>query len=109
MTPEECRLWFCLRHDTPWKFRRQEPIGPYICDFVCYPKRLVVEVDGEQHADNPKDAVRDAYLEKAGFRVLRVWNSDVMFRLEEVLDQISAALGGRPDLHRNHPPRDAER
>ena len=92
MTDEECRLWVCLRHDLPWKFRRQEPIGPYICDFVCYPKRLVVEVDGVQHADSPEDAVRDAYLERAGFRVVRVCNDEVMLRLDEVLEQICAAL-----------------
>ena len=97
----------CLHHEVSWKFRRQEAIGPYICDFVCYAKRLVVEVDGVQHADSPEDAVRDAYLARAGFRVLRVWNSDVMLRLEEVLEQIAGALDERPDMHRNHPKRDA--
>ncbi len=107
MTPEECRLWVCLHHDTSWKFRRQEAIGPYICDFVCYPKRLVVEVDGVQHGEDPRDALRDAYLAKQGFRVLRVWNSDVLYRLDEVLEQIEAALDERPDLHRNRPPRGA--
>lgn len=97
----------CLKHDLPWKFRRQEPIGPYICDFVCYPKRLVVEVDGVQHADNPADAARDARLSAAGFRVLRVWNGDVMNDLEGVLETIAATLDEQPDLHRSRPPRDA--
>ena len=107
MTDEEVRLWVCLKHDLPWKFRRQEPIGPYICDFVCYPKRLVVEVDGVQHADSPRDRVRDAYLAGLGFRVVRVWNGEVMCHLEEVPDQIVGALGEQPDLHRSRPPRDA--
>ena len=107
MTDEEVRLWVCLKHDLPWKFRRQEPIGPYICDFVCYPKRLVVEVDGVQHADSPRDRVRDAYLAGLGFRVVRVWNGEVVCHLEEVLDQIVGALAEQPDLHRSRPPRDA--
>jgi len=106
MTDEECRLWVCLRHDFLWKFRRQEPIGGYICDFVCYPKRLVVEVDGSQHAECSADAARDAYLASVGFRVVRVWNDDVKFRLEEVLDEIDGALREQRDLHRNRPPRD---
>jgi len=46
MTDSECRLWVCLRSDFDAKFRRQEPLGPYICDFVCYSHRVVVEVDG---------------------------------------------------------------
>ena len=54
MTPEECRLWVCLHHDVSWKFRRQEAIGPYICDFVCYAKRLVVEVDGVAACGQPR-------------------------------------------------------
>jgi len=97
----------CLRHDLPWKFRRQEPIGPYICDFVCYPKRLVVEVDGVQHAESREDVARDAFLAAQGFRVVRVWNGDVMYRLEETLNHIWNALAQQPDLHRNRPPRDA--
>ena len=107
MTEPELRLWTCLRHDVAWKFRRQEPIGPYICDFVCYPKRLIVEADGIQHADNPADTVRDAYLTGLGFRVLRVWNGEVMTDLDGVLEAIGAALDSQPDHHRNRPPRDA--
>jgi very-short-patch-repair endonuclease len=108
MTREELRLWVCLRHDFPWKFRRQEPIGPYICDFVCYPKRLVIEVDGIQHADNPKDTARDAYLSGQGFRIVRVWNGDVMARLDDVLDVIAGAIAEQPDLHRSRVSRDAD-
>jgi len=108
MTDEECRLWVCLQHDFPWKFRRQEPIGPYICDFVCYPKRLVVEVDGSQHGEGTADVARDAFLARLGFRVVRVWNDAVRFRLEEALNEIDGALSEQPDLHRNRPPRNAD-
>jgi very-short-patch-repair endonuclease len=94
-----------LSHDFQWKFRRQEPIGPYICDFVCYPKRLIVEVDGIQHAASTRDARRDAYLSSLGFQVLRFWNGEVQRELEAVLDTIAAALEARPDLHRNREPR----
>ena len=105
MTEPETRLWFVLRHDLPWKFRRQEPIGPYICDFVCYPKRLIIEVDGVHHAESPTDKTRDAYLSSLGFEVHRVWNDDAMLRLADVVEGISAALESRLDRHRNRPPR----
>ncbi len=109
LTPEELRLWICLSDGFHWKFRRQEPIGPYICDFVCYPKRLIVEVDGAQHADSTRDARRDAYLGSLGFEVLRFWNGEVERELEVVLDTIAAALEARPDLHRNREPRRSQR
>ena len=92
LTPEEARLWIVLRHDFAHKFRRQEPLGGYIVDFVCYERRLIVEVDGVQHADEPGDERRDAYLRGLGFRVLRIWNGDVLYRLSEVTDWIEAAL-----------------
>ena len=109
MTPGEALLWSCLHHGFAWKFRRQEPVGPYICDFVCYPKRLVVEVDGAQHAEDPAvvgtDEARDAYLRRLGFQVLRFANSEVLGDLEMVLGTIEAALQSRPDVHRNREPR----
>ena len=105
MTEPEVRLWFALRHDFPWKFRRQEPIGPFVCDFVCYAKRLVVEVDGAHHGESATDAIRDAYLRSQGFAVLRVWNDEVMTDLAVVLEQVSAAIDSLPDLHRNRRPR----
>ena len=92
MTEPELRLWSVLRHDFPHRFRRQEPLGPYIADFVCYSHRLVVEVDGAQHAGNERDALRDRYLSALGFRVLRAWNEDVMLHLEETADAVEAAL-----------------
>ena len=106
MTEPERRLWHALRLDLPWKFRRQQPIGPYICDFVCVPKRLIVEVNGAQHGEPGFDSERDCYLRGLGFRVVRVWNDDVMLRPGQVLDTISAALDEQIDVHRNRPPRE---
>ncbi len=99
MTEPELRLWTCLRYDFEAKFRRQEPIGPYIVDFCCYSKRVIVEVDGIQHLENPADARRDAYLESLGFRIVRVWNGDVMTDLDFVLEDVAAALEEQPDFH----------
>jgi len=92
LTEPEVRLWSVLRYDFPQKFRRQEPLGPYIADFVCYSHRLVVEVDGGQHAESEADARRDRYLTALGFRVLRVWNADVMLHLEDTARAVEAAL-----------------
>ena len=92
MTEEEARLWVVLRHDFNEKFRRQEPIGPYIVDFVCYEHRLIIEVDGVQHAESERDQKRDEYLADVGFRVLRVWNGNVMHDLDLVTDWIEGEL-----------------
>ncbi|NNF68346.1 MAG: DUF559 domain-containing protein, partial [Acidimicrobiia bacterium] len=75
MTDEELRLWWFLGRQTPAKWRRQEPIGRFIVDFVCYEDRVIVEVDGEQHVDNPYDRRRDAWLVAQGFDVLRFTNA----------------------------------
>ena len=105
MTPEELLLWRCL-HDLPWKFRRQEPIDRFICDFVCYQKRLVVEVDGVQHVEAPDDAIRDRRLGELGFAVVRVANADVLHRLPDVVGRLATILEARTDVHGNRPPRD---
>jgi very-short-patch-repair endonuclease len=78
-----------------YKFRRQHPIGPYIADFACIEGKLVVEIDGGQHADAmPYDQQRDDYLQSQGFRVLRFWNADVQTNMEGVIDTILVALNG---------------
>src|SRR5690606_41809692 len=84
----------CIRSRTiaGCKFVRQEPIGPYIVDFVCRSRKLVIEVDGGQHAGSQRDAVRDGALRKRGYRVLRFWNNDVIGNTEGVLETIAAAL-----------------
>jgi len=74
-------------------FRRQVPIGPYIADFLCGARMLVIEVDGETHASSQAyDGVRSEYLEERGWRVLRFWNNEVMQNIEGVVVTISEAL-----------------
>jgi very-short-patch-repair endonuclease len=93
-TDAEGKLWFALRDRRPcgFKFVRQEPIGPYVVDFVCREQKLVIEVDGGQHAENRRDAIRDCFLRNEGYRVLRFWNDDVLGNREGALSEILAAL-----------------
>ncbi len=93
-TEAERRLWLALRgrRFLSWKFRRQVPIGPWIADFVCFEARLVIEVDGGQHAENVRDAARDRWFAAEGFRVLRLWNHEVLAASETALDAVFAAL-----------------
>ncbi|MGX5800899.1 endonuclease domain-containing protein [Bradyrhizobium sp. Arg314] len=80
MTEAENKLWQELRDRRldRIKFRRQVPIGKYIADFACLQARLIVELDGSQHADSESDLARGAELKARGFRVLRFWNDDDM-------------------------------
>jgi very-short-patch-repair endonuclease len=78
------------------KFVRQEPIGIYTVDFVCREGRLVIEVDGGQHADNLRDTVRDKWLADHNYRVLRFWNNEVLGNLAGVLETIATALAESP-------------
>lgn len=74
------------------KFRRQVPIGPYIVDFLCPASRLIIELDGSQHAGSVRDAQRDAYLAAQGFRTLRIWNNDILARPGQVMDVVWAGV-----------------
>ena len=94
-TDAERLLWSRLRNRqlAGYRFRRQRPIGNYVCDFVCLSDRVVVELDGSQHVDQADyDARRDSFLRANGYRVLRFWNGDVMDRLDAVLETIFQAL-----------------
>ena len=94
-TEPERVLWNRLRRRQlgGFKFRRQQPIGRYVCDFVCLEAAVVVELDGSQHVtDAPYDANRDAFLRSTGFRVLRFWNGDVLSRTDSVVETIFEAL-----------------
>jgi very-short-patch-repair endonuclease len=95
-TDAEKKLWWRLRNRqiAGHKFVRQEPIGPYICDFVCRERRLIVEVDGGQHADSAEDKVRDQWLASCEYRVLRFWNNDVLKNMDGVLEAIADAVKG---------------
>ncbi len=95
MTDAERLLWryFRNRQLGGYKFRRQRPIGSYIVDFVCLEKKLVVEVDGGQHAGQLElDAKRSGYLEDKGYRVLRFWNNEVLTETESVLSVVLSSL-----------------
>ena len=97
-TPQERLVWAGLRdlnRAFGAHFRRQAPIGPYIADFADYGRRLVVEIDGSGHGGDA-DFVRDAYLARQGFRVLRFWNSEVSGNLEGVLQIVMDALNVAP-------------
>ena len=90
--PEQL-LWQRLRGgQLGFRFRRQEPIGRFIVDFVCMTTRLVIEVDGDSHNDPAKDARRDAELEDLGFRVRRFWNSQIYENLDGVVEEIGFLL-----------------
>ena len=97
-TPAEARFWHYAKDRIigGLKFRRQVAIGPYIADFFCAGKWLVVEIDGGQHAESPRDAERDAWLRGQGYRVLRFWNSDVLTDMDAVAATILAAAERPP-------------
>jgi len=80
-----------------FKFRRQQPFDNFIADFVCFERRLIVEIDGGHHSEQPvRDAKRDEYLKRQGFTVLRLWNSEVLREIEAVKEKIISALETAP-------------
>lgn len=79
------------------KFVRQSPIGPYFADFLCRERKLVVEVDGHQHAGSVHDEKRDAFMKAEGYSVIRFWNGDVLKRQEDVCRTILAVLNDEID------------
>ncbi|MGO8921237.1 MAG: endonuclease domain-containing protein [Stellaceae bacterium] len=93
-TDAEIRLWSRLRRKLleGFRFRRQHPMGPYVVDFFCPDAKLIVEVDGGQHAESASDVVRTSWLEARGYRVIRFWNNDVLGNTEGVLLSILDAL-----------------
>ena len=92
-TDAEMKLWFALRDRrlNGLKFVRQEAVGTFVVDFLCRAKKLVIEVDGGQHAESASDRMRDAFLTSEGYRVMRFWNSDVLKSMDGVLETILAA------------------
>ncbi|PSJ39913.1 endonuclease domain-containing protein [Allosphingosinicella deserti] len=98
-TEAEQKLWTGLpqRRLGGFKFSRQMPIGPFICDFMCREARLVIEVDGGQHdAQAAADALRTRYFVSEGYRVIRFWNHDVLGNTDGVLSVILEALTAAP-------------
>ena len=112
MTDAERLLWQHLRNRQlgGWKFRRQCPIGPFIVDFVCPEKKVIVEVDGGQHAETVvEDAERSKYLTEQGYRIVRFWNNEVLKELEAVLETILRELLVEVPPHLTSPPLPGER
>ena len=107
-TPMEQLLWQQLRAKrfSGFKFRRQQKIGRYIVDFVCFAQKLIIELDGSQHADaQVEDAARDHWLRGEGFRVLRFWNNELLGQTDAVLEAIWQALQQEPPLPNPSPTR----
>lgn len=120
-TDAEFALWHVLSTLRP-RFTRQLRIGPYVADFACRRARLIIEVDGGQHAENRRDSARTAELEADGWRVLRFWNNDVLCNTDGVAEAIMDAgnvrlpagesfaainsRGGRPRKPRTRLPRE---
>ncbi|HYD45896.1 MAG TPA: DUF559 domain-containing protein [Phenylobacterium sp.] len=109
LTPYEARLWIRLRQLRRQGFhiRRQAPFRGYILDFVCFDRRVVIELDGGGHADNRQrayDAVRDATLRRHGFRVMRFWNHELAEDIGDVMIAICGALSAAPTRAASRPP-----
>jgi very-short-patch-repair endonuclease len=102
-TDAEHAMWLILRgrRFQNFKFRRQVPFQNYILDFVCFERKLVVEIDGGQHSESERDAMRDKALSAEGFAVARYWNNDVLKNAEGV----QADLLNRLEHLTPHPPR----
>ena len=103
MTDAERRLWGRLRRKQldGMRFRHQVPLGPYVVDFLCFDHRLIIEVDGGQHAQEAEaESRRTAWLTEQGFRVIRFWNNDVLTNTDGVVLTIQMALA---ELAKDHP------
>lgn len=104
-TEAERRLWGILRNKqfAGLRFRRQQPIGPFVVDFYCSAAKLIIELDGGQHADPKRaryDAMRTRWLEQRGYHVLRFWNGDILTDSEigpVLLKAIEAATTPLPE------------
>ncbi len=98
MTDAERRLWYHLRvhRFAGHKFKRQVPVGSYIVNFACLNRKLIVELDGGQHAGKATDKRRDVWLKMRGFEMLRFWNNDVLKNTDGVLELIVVTLNKRP-------------
>jgi very-short-patch-repair endonuclease len=93
-TPAERKLWAIIRNDQLGvNFRRQHAIGKYIPDFICVQKKLIIELDGNQHLEQEKyDNERTKYLESQGYKVIRFWNNDVVNNIDGVILAIIHAM-----------------
>jgi very-short-patch-repair endonuclease len=95
-TDAEYRFWNEVRnrHLNGHKFSRQIPLGPYVVDFICREKNLIVELDGSQHAESEHDARRTDWLNAQGYSIIRFWNHEVLEERRAVLETVRAVLDG---------------
>ncbi|WP_375158653.1 endonuclease domain-containing protein [Bradyrhizobium sp. RDT46] len=106
-TPHERMLWRALK-DLPMDgshFRRQAPIGPYVVDFFCPAKRLIIELDGGHHDEDATaahDRERQRWLENEGYRIIRFWNSELSNDLTAVMERIYVELYGSSEAETMH-------
>jgi very-short-patch-repair endonuclease len=93
-TPQELKIWFYLKNKNfGTKFRRQHGIGPYIVDFYCKEKNLIIELDGSQHLENKEyDKERNNYMQALNIKVLRFWNNEIDKNIEKVLKKIKSYI-----------------
>ena len=95
-TKEEIILWqFLKQKQLGVKFRRQQPIGKYIADFVCFEKKIIIELDGGQHNETQnieKDKIRDLFFNQNGFKVIRFWNNEIHQNLDGVIGKIQTEI-----------------
>ncbi|PZU59021.1 MAG: endonuclease domain-containing protein [Brevundimonas sp.] len=114
MTPPEARMWVNLKRlrAQGYHFRRQAPFRGYFLDFVCFERRLVIEVDGQHHGEEAQalhDARRDATLATEGFLTLRFDNPSIRDHIGDVMDHVLRTLQARPTRSlRDHPPHEGE-
>ena len=111
-TDAERLLWYYLRDRrlAGHKFRRQQPIGVFIADFVCIERRLIVELDGGQHGLQAEgDKQRSIYLESKGYKVIRFWNDQVLKEIQAVLEVILRIIESDTPSPRPSPPHAEER
>jgi len=95
-TDAESLIWQKVRNNQlGHKFRRQVPVGIYIADFLCLELKLVIEIDGGQHAESEKDKIRTEFLNDLGYKVIRFWNNEVLENIEGVLSTLTLTLSQR--------------
>ena len=97
-TEAETKLWRALRSAMPqYKWRRQMPVGPYFADIACFAEKLIIELDGGQHAEAiDKDAARTRFLGAQGYRLVRFWNNDVLANIDGVIERIAEEITTSP-------------
>lgn len=108
LTDAEARLWSRLRRQQidGFRFRRQQPMGRYVVDFFCPEAKLIVEVDGGQHAND--SGVRTRWLVGSGYSVIRFWNNEVLGNTDGVVEKIREALRAAGTPRPNPPPQGRE-